>query len=284
MGFERLSSLVELLRSNPAVRTGNLRRDAAILMASVFQDAPPSMINVSALALSIDKLAVHEITGGAIRLVHDADLRSIPNGPPKLMQRSWIVESADLDAPLWDDTVCLGGYELDSYYYLVGLRYPDGALVARWKPEWSSDNRDIQIPIDYSPLIDDAGGHREWALNAVRFTLILSLLLEAWDSPLETKTAEPGKRKRGERAARARAWSVQRIVLSRPRARRSRNDQSNSSLRHIAADRHPQQTMVSGHLRRIRYGPGSSQVRWQWITSYEARRWAAPRVRYRVTE
>ena len=180
--------------------------------------------------------------------------------------------------------MCLGGYELDTHYYLVGLRYPDGALVARWKPEWGNDDRDIQMPIDYSPLIDDAGGHREWALNAVRFMLVLSLLLEAWGSPLETKKAEPSKRKRGERAARARTWSVQRVVLSRPPSRRSRDDRLSGPSGHIAADRQPLQTVVSGHLRRTRHGPGSSQVRWQWIASYEARRWVAPIIRYRVTE
>lgn len=140
------------------------------------------------------------------------------------------------------------------------------------------------MPVDHSPLIDDVEGHREWAQNAARFVLILSLLLEAWGSPVEVKTATPGKRKKGERAARAKAWAVQRIVLSRPRTRHSRPEEAGRSAGRLLGDRVPQQTMVSGHLRRIRYGSGHSESRWQWIQSYEARRWVAPKIRYQVTE
>jgi len=126
----------------------------------------PSVINIAALSLAMERLAVHEISGGAIRLVHSADLRSIPDRPPKLMQHAWLIESADLHAPLWGDTVCLGGYELDGIYYLVGLRYPDGAMVARWTPKWGSGEKDIDVPLDRSPLIDDVEGHCEWAQAA----------------------------------------------------------------------------------------------------------------------
>lgn len=285
MEFQRLSAVVEYLQDGEILRTGDLRRDAALLVATSFREAPPpSMINVAALALAMERLAVHEVSGGAIRLVHDADLRSIPSEPPRLMQHPWIIESADLDAPLWGDTVCLGGYELDGAYYLVGFRYPDGAMVVRWTPEWGSDDKEITMPVDHSPLIDHVEGHREWAQNAARFVLILGLLLEAWGSPLESKTATPGKRKRGERAARARAWVVQRIVLSRPRARSSRAEEAGGSAGGLLGDRVPQQTMVQGHLRRIRHGAGHSQTRWQWVGSYEARRWVAPKIRFEITE
>lgn len=276
--------MVESLQDSSIARTEDLRRDAARLIAASFRYVPPSMVNVAALALSMDRLAVHEMSGGAIRMVHNADLRSIPDGPPRLMRHPWLIESADLDAPLWGDTVCLGGYELDGDYYLVGLRYPDGAIVARWTPEWGSDDKEIEMPVDNSPIIDNVEGHRQWAQNAARFVLILGLLLEAWGSPLESKTATPGKRKRGERAARARAWVVQRIVLSRPRTRRSRTEEAGGSAGRLLGDRVPQQTMVSGHLRRIRYGPEHSESRWQWIQAYEARRWVAPKIRFEVTE
>lgn len=284
MEFQRLSAVVEYLQAGEAeiARTGDLRSDAALLVAASYREAPPATINVAALALSMERLAVHEVSGGAIRLVHDADLRSIPSEPPRLMQCPWIVESADLDAPLWGDTVCIGGYRIDDAYFLVGFQYPDGAVVAKWVPQWGGG--DIEIPVDRSPLIDNTEGHHEWAQNAARFVLILSLLLEAHGSPVEVKTATPGKRKRGERAARARAWSVQRVVLGKLRTQYARSEGAAGSPGHIAGDRQPQQTMVRGHLKRIRYGPGSSQIRWQWIGGYEARRWVAPKIRYKITD
>ena len=281
--FQRLSAIVELLRACEIPRTGVLRYDAALLALSSYPSAPPSMVNVAALALSMERLAVHEISGGAIRMVHDADLRSIPDRPPRLMQRPWIIESADLDAPLWGDTVCLGGYRIDDAYFLVGFRYPDGAVVVKWVPEWGKDDGEIEMPLDRSPLIDNVDGHHEWAQNAARFVLILSLLLEAHGSPLESKTATPGKRKRGERAARARAWVVQRVVLSKLRTQYARPE-GVARTPALISDRQPQQTMVRGHLKRIHYGPGSSPIRWQWIDGYEARRWVAPRIRYKISE
>jgi len=281
--FQRLSAIIiESLQTCEISATGDLRYDAAQLMFATYPFGPPSMINISALALSMERLVVHEMRGGAIRMVHSADLRSIPDAPPKFMQHPWIIESADLDAPLWDDTVCLGGYELDGAYYLVGLRYPDGALVAKWTPEWGGD--DIEVPIDHSPLIDNTEGHREWARNAARFVLILSLLLEAQGSPVQVKTSVPGKHKRSEQAKRARAWTVRRIVLGKLPTRYSRSGPEGKSQSHPVADMQPQQTMVRGHLRRVRYGPGLSQTRWQWIDGYEARRWVAPHIKYKISE
>lgn len=107
MTFQRLSTVLETLVEYDIPRTGDLRYDAAQLALTSFPYAPPSMVNVAALALSMERLAVHELSGGAIKLVHSADLRSIPEKPPNLMQHPWLIESANLDAPLWDDTVCL---------------------------------------------------------------------------------------------------------------------------------------------------------------------------------
>ncbi len=284
MAFCRLSALIDLLRSYDICRTDDLRYDAANLMLSSFPQAPPAMINVAALALSMERLVVHEVSGGVVKLVHAADLRSIPDEPPKLMQHSWLIESADLDAPLWGNTVCFGGYRIDDAYFLVGFLNPDGAVVAKWVPEWGSGDQDIEMPVDSSPLIDNIEGHREWAYNAARFVLILGLLLEAYATPVEVKESQPGRHKRSKQAKRARSWSVQRIVLNKLPTCFSHSEAENRARSHSVADRQPQRTIVRGHLRRVRYGPHLSQARWQWIEGYEARRWVAPKIRYKISE
>lgn len=82
--FQRLSEIVDSLRQRKIPRTNDLRYDAARLIAPAFPYLPLVYINISALSLTMNRLAVHELTGGAINLVHSADLRSIPDSPPRI--------------------------------------------------------------------------------------------------------------------------------------------------------------------------------------------------------
>ena len=272
--FQRLSEIVDSLRQRKIPRTDDLRYDAARLIAPAFPHLPLVYINISALSLAMNRLAVHELTGGAINLVHSADLRSIPDSPPRMMRQPWIVESARLDEPLWGNTVCLGGYELEGNYFLVGLFYPDGALAAKWVPRWGGNV--LEITVEQSPLIDNDAWYQDWAFNAARFTLVLSLLLEAYGSPIVTRTISTGKRSK---AKNKNEWAIRRIQLRPSEARRSSSAERTGNI----GDRIPQKTMVQGHLRRVRHGPKSSKIRWQWIESYEARRWVAPKIKYKIS-
>lgn len=285
--FCRLSAFADHMREIPVPRTGDLRLDAARLAETFWPGAPMIMVNIAALTIQMESLAVHELTAGAIRLVCDAELRSIPAEPPRLMRHPWIIESASLDTPLFGDTVCLGGYPVDDSFYMIGFRYPDGVMGAMWTPKWNTDD-DIDVPLDDSPWIEDIAEHQEWTKEAARFVLVLGLLLEAWRTPLKVEevTSRDKRRKHNVRAGRKRDWSLQRIALLQPRRRRVYEPDAagGPGSRRISEDRVPQQTVVDGHLKRVRYGPWREQIRWQWIDPYEARRWVASRVRYRIRD
>src|SRR5690606_10784391 len=144
-------------------------------------------------ALSMDRLVVHRLSAGATRTVHETDLHTLPGEPPRLLRRAWIVESRRPETePLFGSTASLAGYLLDGTIYLIGVQYPDGIMVSRWRPDWAERDLDTTVtPDEDSPLIDDVDAHHEWARQAARFAVILGLLLEAEGSPVTVEDERP---------------------------------------------------------------------------------------------
>lgn len=173
----------------------------------------------------------------------------------------------------WLYTASLGCYPLDGGYWLVGLGYPDGARVAQWRPRWGA-----ALP-EGSDDVSFWGGDREehdtWAAEAIRFVVVLGLLLDAAQTPLAT--TEEGPRLAGQSKGvsyPARPWSVRRIYLEGVAAkRRSAGAPEGSSV----DGREAAEVRVRGHLKRQPHGPGNSLRRWVYVDGYEARRWVAPR-------
>ena len=289
-GYTTLRQLIRRLRALPQPNTGGIREDAAVLALQAAGPAtPPAMVNVAALALSMPRLCAHELSRGVVRLVHDADLRSLPEGPPEMMQSGWLIDTRDPERePLgWpalgdNQTAALGGYMVDGVYYLVGVGYPDGAMVATWRPQWGEG--EITIPVDDEPLIDDIEGYQAWGREAARFSLILGLILEAEGAPITIRGDDESERRthRLRRLAAGDDWSVRRIILSRLERRYGGAVDGVSSGINGTAGRIAQQAMVRGHLRRQPYGRRNQLRKWVWVNSYEARRWVAPNVVYRI--
>ena len=276
-----------LLRAGPPrFATDDLRLAAAELATRALPGAPPAAVNVAALALSMrGRLVVHRLAAGATRLVHETDLHSLPGEPPRLLRGPWIAEAREPERGLFAGCAALGGYPLDGAVFLVGLGYPDGAMVARWVPRW--DGRDLAAGMpepDGSPLVDDVEGHAAWAREAARFAVVLGLLLDAEGTPVATAD-EPRRRERRQ-AGRRPEWVVRRVYLDRL-VRRAGGGAAEAASEpvdreHLGAAMVP----VRGHLRRQPYGPGGALRRWVYVEGYEARRWVAPRavVDVRVTE
>ncbi len=167
----------------------------------MFGENDMALTNVAAMSLLFARrerrqVITHEITGGVSRLIREADLRSIPAEPPLLMRGPWIMESKRLQDPLFGSVVCLGGYPLQDRIFLVSFFYPDGLHVGRVVPQWKEG--EIEIPEDYSFLIEDRDrdGHGVWLGEAFRYSLMLSIFLEAEKTPVVAavnKKSAPGR-------------------------------------------------------------------------------------------
>lgn len=230
-------------------------------------------VNVGALAIRAGaNPAVYFARPSASAVVHSTDLHSIPDAPPRLLRSAGIVEARrpETGERLWGSVASLGWYEVvpgDAHadgatgaYYLVGLGYPDGIVVARWRPSWTGHDLEPELPeVDRSPLIDDVDSHHEFARASARYLIVLGLLAESDPSPLRI---EIDRRERGTRH----------VYLGdhAPPAR-------DVDAADVIEGRVAEAVAVRGHLKRQRYGDGRERVRWIYVAGYEARRWFAPR-------
>ncbi len=282
MNFIRLSALVDEIKGLSAPDVENVVENAALLMAQHYRDHPLEMLNIIVLSLLMDALTLYEISPGAIRTIGDVSIGDLPDSPPSLMRLPWLIESKDLNKPLFGKTVCLGGYYIRDKYFLIGFEYPDGARVEPWEPEWG---KDLHIPLVPSPLVDEemADSQQEWAEQAARFSLSLGILLDADKTPLVSKSA--GKSGRRKRTARRRGtvdeWTVRRIVLGRM-ATRYHGQPEDPTAGLDQEGKVLSRAIVSGHLRYQPYGPGRGKRKWIWIDTYESQRWTSKKTKIEV--
>lgn len=280
MAWRPISHFVTTLRSGRLPDGTDLRIRASELALTTYgtrAGESPALVNVAALALSLPRLEVHVLSPGAIHAVHGTDLHGLPGQSPGLLRHAWILETRRPEKEhLFSNVSSLAGYPVDDDVFLIGLGFPDGVFVARWKPAWGE--RDLGVPEDESPLIEDREGHREFAREAARFAVVLGLLLEARGTPL-TPARETSGRIEGVAIGPRRPvadWLIRRISISEEYQRASQLRAS----RGAAAGRDgllETDVPVRGHVKRQRYGSGLSEVRWIYVDGYDARRWIAPK-------
>lgn len=283
MTWRGIASMVAELRARTAKRTGDLRIDAGMIAAAEYgiervMDLP-ALVNFGALALSMDRLVVHEVRPPAVRLIDATDLHSLPDEPPRLLRGAWIVEVRTPGPELlFGDTAALAGYELDGSRFLIGLGYPDGCKVVRWAPAWKGGDLDAGVaPERDTSLLSgtDAGEHAEWGREAARFAVVLGLLLDAAGTPIRTSDEGPALagRKHG-KSHPARPWAARRVWIDGgPQGAAGGGGGVVGSVEGRLAVG----SEVRGHLKRQPFGPGGKERRWVYVQSYEARRWVAPR-------
>jgi hypothetical protein len=238
----------------------------------------PELVNFGVLTVLAQPFRVHELRGSVRELVANTDLHSLPDEPPELLRRAWIVQTRDpATEHLFGDTAALAGYELEGTRYLIGLGYPDGCRVARWRPEWRGGEIGAGVVReDSGGLVDDVEDHEEWAREAARFIVVLGLLLDAEGSPLEH--GDEGPALAGTRHGKprpARPWAVRRIYLQHERIEGTSRAAGSDSA--DIDDRIASEVRVTGHLKRQPYGPDRALRKWLYVQSYEARRWFTAR-------
>jgi hypothetical protein len=277
------SVLAELQRHTSGLSSGLLPREAAAMLALTTYGERilelPALINCAALALRLTPLRVHEVRIPVPRLVAETDLHSLPDEPPRLLRSPVLVEVRSPGPELlFGDTACLGCYWLDDSFFLVGITYPDGVLVARWQPIWSGGELEEGVRVEPigSPHLRGlaASKHHAWGVQAARFLTVLGLLLDAEGAPVAT-TDDPPRVRRSRSGDPPRPWGVTRIYLQQ----RGRSRGETPPPRGEAPTGLPTSVEVRGHLRRVPCGPGGTERRWRYIASYEARRWISPEPR-----
>lgn len=263
---------VSLARAELAVRTWG--EELALRQAA--------LVNVAALALAAARrVTVHQVRPAAAALAHATDLHSLPAEPPRLLRSAWVVEARrpETGEALWADTVGLGGYpDGEGGIWLVGLLWPDGIRVARWRPKWVGGELEAGTAQERSPLVGDHEAQEEWVREAARFALVLGLLLDAAAAPLriDDERELPPRRGGGRRAGDAPEWTTRHVYLD-DRARQARAAGAGAAPSEVVGGRIVEAVPVRGHLKRQRHGPGNAEVRWIYVEGYEARRWLSPR-------
>lgn len=266
----RWRGLVDLVarlrpRSTSADPSVSLRERAAWLAISEFgkgaAQQTPGLVNLGALAIqSRGSPEVWLVRPSASATVHATDLHSIPDVAPRMLRAPGVVETRrpETGEVLWADFASLAWYQVDDAYYLLGLRYPDGYAVARWRPRWTGGELADEMPErDESPLVDDVDDHQAFARQAARYLIVIGLLAESEPSPLRI---ELDKRERKTRHVYPRDTERRADHVERP------------EIEGVV-----ERVLVRGHLKRQRHGLGHALTKWIYVQQHSARRWFAPR-------
>lgn len=209
---------------------------------------------------------------GASRLIRETDLHAIPDSPPRLLTAPGIVQAhrTETGDRLWGDFASLGWCHVDGGIYLYGIGGPHAPgsdriawAACQWTPQWTGEALGPQLPtLDLaSPLIRDHGEHQAFSASAAQYLIVLGLLAEADNSPLQIDLDRQTR------------WRHVRVD-----SRRAPTSRPSTTEPVSARDaRLPEQSQVTGHLKRQRYGAGLSLTKWIYVQGYSARRWHARR-------
>lgn len=293
MSFVSLSKALAPLRKiceNIPAGGGDPRVASTLILTKYFGDSsemsdPSSAwVNVAVLAyLSRGSPATYTMRPSASAVVHETDLHAIPTEAPRLLRGPGLVEARrpDQGERLWGDYVSLGWYTYAGRYrnppslldaiFLVGLRYPDGSMVARWTPAWTGVDLDDQLPtedrsVSLSDLVDRLE-HLEFARAAARYLTIFGLLAEVDEGPLTFSLDNDGRTRQVRVAPKDLSW---RGFRAPPQPRAEPQTPIDPTTR-VLGDR-----PIRGHLQRFRFGPGRNRVRWRYVEEYTGRRWYKP--------
>lgn len=275
--MSRVSMIQLVSRIKLTHGTGDFRTDAALAAASVFGRekvlAEPLFVNASALANALgEHPVVHELHPGAIEIIANTDLHSLPGQPPLLLDSAFVLTG--INRPLFGDTIDLGVYPVpDGGYGILGMDWVAGEFLL-WHPTWEAKEIVLgDVPIMPGVDIDKL---TSFGREAIRFLMVYALLLEADKTPIEVNTQ---KRKHKRSVAQKQAelgrgeWIIKRISLT---TRRIYKTDSAGHGQEVKGDRILAPTIVSGHLAYQAYGKQWSLHRWIYVDVYEARRWIAP--------
>lgn len=199
------------------------------------------------------------IRKSASTLVRTTDFHSHPNRP-KILERPLIVQASNPGKPLFGDTVGLCCYEENGKYSLAGLASDGTNHSSAWYPEWGGG--DIEESVSDQTAHFASAKDTGWAQQAASFIIALGVLLESENSPLELRPLK--KSKHNETG-----------VYYEPSGKSALEGEDIDTGKLLSS------VMVTGHLKRQRFGEKLSKTKWIWVSQYAARRWIA-RVNHEV--
>lgn len=193
MSWQSLSTLIAPLQTAglPLSRAAALRL-ALAKWGPVAAGDTPHLINIAALAIAMRGVRrSHTLRRAVSRLVHGTDTHALPDAAPRLLCAPCVLEAArpEQGEVLFGDTASLGCYELEGTRYLIGLGYPDGIVVAQWRPQWGEADLTAGL-VTASPIVppDLSASWSAWAREAARYLVLLGALIEAEGAWLGSQT------------------------------------------------------------------------------------------------
>lgn len=233
-------------------------------------DELPPIVNVAALSVaSKGRPRLFAVRPSASAAIHETDLHSLPESMPALLREPGTVDIRHpIRGPrLFGDVVSLGWYHHAGAVYLIGLRYPDGIMVARWTPRW--EGGEIEDGTTHPVSVDvDAEEHRAFVIAAVRYLVTFAVLAEAERAPIVIR---PDREDRSHADV---------YLGDHPRPPPAAGDGASVDVGGEPPGAVPGLVEV-GHLKRQRHGPGLALTKWIYVAGHGARRWCDPR--YLVT-
>lgn len=289
MSYATLANLVshmrQTLQQGGLALTDDLRLDAANLAILTHGRAAMElkpMVNIAALALSMDRLTVYRLDESAIEQVEATDIRSTPPTAPRLLRDAFLLESR-LPAHLTPGIHSIAGYRIGQDWWLISAGHPDGMYVHRWRPAWGEGDIESTVPQELDRRFVEErleGEYLQVGQASARFVVTFAILLECENTPVEqTLSRETAPRPAAGRGAPNRRnrpdlhWSIRSITI--PQARRPSAPAREAGGQKETDGLRQEPRTVRGFMRRQPHGPRNELRKWVYIDSFERRQWVS---------
>lgn len=228
-------------------------------------------------SIMMQRLTCHELHTDAVDVIDRTDVHSLPSTPPTLFrQRSVVVDSSGYKA-IAHDLVSVGACAYRRDEWVIFGSTEDGQIIAGgWKPQWGQSIEKATDAGYYGDLLsDNPSVHKTRISAAARLLVVLSMLLEAENTPLisREKPQAPSGSKRSNRQRRDQEWTVKHIYLDptkRPTRETSASTAGHDSGSQLAV------VPVTGHLKHQPCGKNGEDRKLIYVEGYSARRWVSP--------
>lgn len=233
---------------------------------------------------------VYMMRPAASGLVHETDLASLPGELPNALAWPFVIETRrpETGERLFGECISIAG----QYFRKENERELPGLAISAlfWRDDtndvgaqtWTWDLFDGEDITDalrkrHSSDCPERGcmGHEDRELaQAMRFIIVLGLLLEAEKTPFLEKGEACANVKARHIGPTSTTWVTRHIYLNAEAQRRaSAEPQTTLDKDGLLSAEVP----VRGHLKRQHHGEGNSLVKWIYVEGYSQRKWIAPR-------
>lgn len=211
-----MTRLVDIMKrlDRHGAHVGPLSAMAAELLSKEYGPraaaVPAELVPVAALTAAMrPAVTVHEVTAPVAALVASVALDRAPGAPPRLFRAPWAMEALEAERPLFGAVCSLAGFETDGALRLVSLDRGGAIREAATHPEWTGGPWSPKA----DPIRGDTAPPGTWQAEALRFAVVLALLLEAENSPVRGGGRPQFSKKRRGTYVQSSEWTIRRLFV-----------------------------------------------------------------------